>query len=361
MGWEVHVAAEGQAALDEVSAVHNFPFCKREVSFQNLRTVFRLAGLLRRERFDVVCSNATLAGMMVRAAVVLAGRPRPYLVHSSHGYLFRPDGGVKARLYLRLEQWTSKLVNCVITMNQEDDDIALRYRLSGKIVHTDGMGLEPEKFPLLPDQALVRLRKEFRIPEDGFIFLCVGEFSKRKNQREVLQAFAAIFSDYPQARLLFAGDGAERSLCEALAVQWGVGDRVSFLGQVSNMNGLYRCSHVLVTASRSEGLPFNVMEALLCGVPVLASRVKGHVDLLQGREAGGLLFDKGEELSRRMAWMLENPDGYRMLRDRARLPEKYELSRVKPGLLACYLAGGGKAWNGEENEKVSVENQRRPV
>lgn len=88
--------------------------------------------------------------------------------------------------------------------------------------------------------------------------------------------------------LLLPGRGAALDKCKALADRLGVRERVRFPGFVSNIEDYYRASDVCVSSSRSEGLPFNVMEAMACGLPAVLTNVKGHEDLVRPGENGEL-------------------------------------------------------------------------
>lgn len=117
------------------------------------------------------------------------------------------------------------------------------------------------------------------------MLIYAAEFSSRKNQRMLINAMPEL----PNAVLLLPGRGALLDDCRTLAQQKGVADRVRFPGFTSNIEQYYRAADLCVSSSRSEGLPFNVMEAMACGLPAVLSDVKGHEDLVRSGE-NGLLF-----------------------------------------------------------------------
>ena len=88
--------------------------------------------------------------------------------------------------------------------------------------------------------------------------------------------------------LLLPGEGALRADCEALSARLGLSDRVIFPGRLPDVAPALAAADVYVSASRSEGLPFAVMEAMGCALPCVLSDVKGHRDLLSGADAGRL-------------------------------------------------------------------------
>lgn len=310
-GVEVHTVSNGDFSLD--GAVHTrLGFRKRLLSPANVAVIFKLARLIRRERYDAVYTNSTLAGFAGRMAVILSGSRRTECRHICHGYLFDDNGSARSRVYLMFEKLVRRRTSLLAVMNADDLRIAGKYRLGREIVFLDGMGLDEEKFPPLPESEISRQREE--LGGENTLFLCVGEFSARKNQSAVLRAFARL--KRTDCRLIFAGGGALFEECRALAKTLGIAERTVFLGHCSDMNALYRACDCLISASRYEGLPFNVMEALYCGESVLLSDVKGNRDL------SDKLYPYNDDAA--LAGLMETVEP---VPRENRLPERYLLSR----------------------------------
>lgn len=275
---EVHTASNGEFSFGET--VHTrLGFKKKLTSPANLGVILKLAGLIRRERYDAVYTNSTLAGFAGRAAAILSGVKAVECRHICHGYLFNDDGSARSRLYLAFEKLVRRRTDLLAVMNADDLEIARAHKLGREIVFLDGMGLDAEKLPPLPAEDTERERARLGAENGELLFLCVGEFSPRKNQAAILRAFASL--KRTDCRLIFAGDGELLGECKALAEQLGISGKTAFLGHCAEMNALYRACDCLISASRFEGLPFNVMEALYCGENVIVSDVKGNRDLAE--------------------------------------------------------------------------------
>ena len=121
--------------------------------------------------------------------------------------------------------------------------------------------------------------------------ICVGRLSPEKGQAGLLRAFAELGKRHNDLTLRLVGDGPERQSLEALSVELGLADRVTFLGRMAEADTLAEIarSDILVLPSFMEGLPIVLMEAMALGVPVVASRVAGIPELVED-ESGGLLF-----------------------------------------------------------------------
>lgn len=277
-GVEVHTAANG--AFEYGGVKHTaLKFRKKITSPANIGVIFKLASMIRRERYDAVYTNSTLAGAAGRLAAKLSFVKSAECRHICHGYLFNDDGSKRSRVYLACEKALRKRTGLLAVMNRDDLEIARKYSLGREIVFLDGMGLNAGRFPELWDEEVSAKRAELGGGERGVLFLCVGEFSERKNQSAIIEAFARLRRT--DCRLIFAGEGALLEKCRQTVRELKLESRVIFLGQCENVNLLYRACDCLVSASRFEGLPFNVMEALYCGEDIIVSDVKGNSDLAQ--------------------------------------------------------------------------------
>jgi glycosyltransferase involved in cell wall biosynthesis len=127
-------------------------------------------------------------------------------------------------------------------------------------------------------------RDERRVEGGPLELLCVAALSRRKGHRVLLEALR----DSPGVRLTLAGDGPERGALEALAAELGVADRVAFLGAVAHdrVPGLYAAADAFCLPSFAEGLPTVLMEAMACGLPVVATNVMGTAELVEDGVSG---------------------------------------------------------------------------
>ncbi len=280
LGKEVTVMAHGKGADIDI------PFEKRIFSPRNLGCIFKIRRIIKDSRFDILILNTALAAFLVRAA---CGRKQPKTVYIVHGYLF----GEKIRtpreaLYLLAELMLRRRTDSVIVMNGEDLRIARKWQLGKQIFTSHGMGCEIRDVISSPEH----IRREF-FGEGRFVLCFVGELSRRKNQRFLIQATAALAPKIPNILLCLVGDGEERENLARLSRSLGLADRVLFVGERRDACDFIRASDLYVSASSSEGLPFNVTEALGAGKTVLLSDVKGHVDIIND-EVDGFLYKSGD-------------------------------------------------------------------
>lgn len=334
-GCEVHAAAGGEPrGFDGVSRCVPVSFQKSMLSPRNVAAVFQLARLLRRERYDLISTHTALAAFFTRLAVRLAGKRGTVVMNTSHGYLFDGDTQpLKRALLLGAERLTAGVTDFVLTMNRQDAALARKYRLGREIIETPGMGVDTARLSPASSAQRRAARVRFGLPEDAFILVYVAEFSARKNQKLLLCALEAL---PPDVCLLLPGQGATLAACRAQAQARGLSARVCFPGFLTDIASAYHAADVCVSASRIEGLPFNVMEAMACGLPIVATAVKGHEDLVDGN---GLLYKYGDAAAfcAAIARLRQEPDTRREMGEASkRLVRPLTLDAVQPVLAAIY-------------------------
>ncbi len=267
---EVYLMATEGVGID-------FPigFAKSFFSLSNFGAIFKIRRILKKEQFDRVIVHTSLAAFLVRAAM-FGMRRRPYVLNVVHGYLFsRPVKGLKAKILLFCEKLMRKKTDAIAVMNREDYEIANEYKLCrGEVTYIPGMGIPDPEEPPMRDNVL---RAKFA-GEDEILLTFVGELSGRKNQVFLIYAMHELRREGIPAKLLLAGEGSEREYLEG-ELDVGMEETVFLPGNLEPIRPYLGITDIYVSASISEGLPFNVMEAMAAGLPCVLSDTKGQNDL----------------------------------------------------------------------------------
>ena len=335
-GCMLHAACGGSAMdIPYVEEVIDIPIEKTIWSPQNFGAAAILRRKILREKYDLVIAHTTLAAFITRLA--LRGmRKRPLLADMVHGYLFDDKTPyLKRKTLLAAERWMAPVTDLLLTMNWWDYELARKYRLGQKVVHVPGVGVDFSRFDNVPLDARQTLRNRLGILENAFVLIYAAEFSARKSQMTLIYAMEQLPE---KVVLVLAGDGALRNKCETLSRRLGLERRVVFPGHVKDVEAWYAMADAAVSASRSEGLPFNVMEAMYAGLPVVASNVKGHSDLITDGETG-LLYPYGDvEACAGQIWRLMDSERFRQRLggNAVAAVEPYRLESVLPQVWVQY-------------------------
>ena len=292
-GHQIWCAAQGDSGfMPAYATCVELPFTKSYSSPCNISVVRSVARLMRRERFDVVLTHTSLAAFFVRLGIVLAGKGSTRVVNTVHGYLFDDASSpAKRAMLLGAEKLVAPVTDLVVTMNCCDTVIAAEHGLGREpVVQVPGMGVPLDGLRPAALEEKRTARQELGLPQDAFVLLCAAEFSGRKNQGLLIEALAQL---PPSVLLALPGTGERLGSCRDLAASRGVAARVLFPGHVNDLASWRAASDLCVSSSRSEGLPFHVIEAMACGLPAVLTQVKGHEDLVCPGE-NGLLFPFGD-------------------------------------------------------------------
>ena len=181
------------------------------------------------------------------------------------------------------------------------------------VVHN---GVMPDRF--VRQTSLLDLRSAWQIPEGDRVICYVGRLDRMKGLGTLCSAFAKILETHPQSQLLIAGKPLQDEVCyqtelEQLCVELGLDDRVRFLGHIDQVIEVFHLSDVSVVPSQwAEPFGRTIIESMMAGTPVVASRVGGISEVLAGEFSSGLFTardvdDLAQTLRSRLNWRQDDP------------------------------------------------------
>lgn len=294
-GYTIHIMGKPNNKLDISYCDKIIPinFEKSIFSLKNFLNAFKIAKTIKSEKYDIINVHTTLAAFFIRLGVMLSFSKPKLLINTVHGYLFDNKTSFFKRVIMLLaEKLTKCVTDTIIVMNSQDYDIALKNKLyKNNIYLINGMGVELSKFPPISPEKKYELRKIYDFSKNDFILIYVAEFSKRKNQVFLLDSLKILLDKgYSNIKLLFIGNGQYLDELKLYAKKLKINDNVVFTGYVNNTSEYYQLSDICMSSSRIEGLPFNIIEAMSVGLPIIASKIKGHEDLVNINK-NGFLFE----------------------------------------------------------------------
>jgi glycosyltransferase involved in cell wall biosynthesis len=285
------------------------PCLHREFSpADDLRSLAAVAGVLRRERPDILHTHLSKAGALGRAAAALC--PGLRTVHTFHGNVLRGYFSPRrTRLYLLLERALALRTDRLIALgDSQRDEMLHRYRVG-----------RPEQYAVVPlgldlgrftrcEHARGQLRKELGIPSGIPVVSTVGRLVPIKDHNLFLDAARYVRGEKTDAVFLIVGDGLCRRELEERARGLGLGGSVRFIGWRRDLERIYADSDIVVLTSVNEGTPVSLIEAAAAGVPVVATDVGGVRDVVRDGESGLLTGTRDpREIAARIGELIDDP------------------------------------------------------
>lgn len=300
----------------------------------------QLLDFMKQEKFDVVHCNTPIGGVIGRVCAKEA--QIPYVIYQAHGFHFWNGAPLKNWIcYYSVERYLAHLTDMLITINNEDYNRAKKFTLknNGVVVKVPGVGVDLSKFDMslrdLKEKQIIRmsLRNLWKIDINATIYISVGELNKNKNHEVAIRALAKI--NNKDFYYVVCGEGNKKEYLIDLAEELGVRDRVRFLGYQSNIAEiLLACDCFLFTSFR-EGLPGSLMEAMASGLPCIASKIRGCVDLL---EESKYLFNPNNpsELSDMMISIIKKEESQREIEKNSKRVVAFNLDNAVESLKRLY-------------------------
>ena len=326
----------------EVRAVSEL---RRQVSpFRDVVAAFRLAGLIRSTRPDVVHTHTAKAGAVGRVAVVLSGiRPRPVVVHTFHGHVLRGYfGPLTAWGFRLLERILARTTDALVAVSPQvrDDLVRLGVAPADKFVVVR-LGIELEERVGGNGDARERTRRLLGIPDDRFVVGWMGRMTAVKRTDDVLLALKGLHERGVPAALCLVGDGPDRDQLEERAHELGIARDCFSLGYQDAVADWYAAFDAMILPSANEGTPVSVIESLAAGRPVVATDVGGVSDVVRDGVDGFLVEAADvDALADRLQELAADPERRRAMGEagRERVLHRYAVARLVDDVDRLYRA-----------------------
>jgi glycosyltransferase EpsD len=355
-GWEVHVAAKGDIELPYVDQKYNIPIQRSPFRKENIIAFRRLKSIIETNKYDIIHCHTPMGGMLTRLAASKARKSGTKVLYTAHGFHFCKGAPIKNWLmYYPIERALSRLTDCLITINQEDFNLAVHRFKAKEIKHVHGVGVNTNIYKPVDKLEKLLFRNQYGYLSDQFIMFYAAEFNRNKNQKLLIEVIALIKDEVPNLKLVLAGDGPLIKDCKEIAFKLGVGGMVDFLGYRSDIDVLLKISDLAVASSLREGLPVNIMEAMATGLPVVATKNRGHSELVQNGKNGFIIpTEDTQYFASRIRELYSSKElCIKMGIDSELKMKQYSLTRVASELISLY----SEYMVGEVNETKSKHNR----
>ncbi|HKQ62859.1 MAG TPA: glycosyltransferase family 4 protein [Candidatus Polarisedimenticolaceae bacterium] len=254
----------------------------------DLRCLWRLVALLRRERYDVLHTHSSKAGLCGRVAARLAGLP-PRVVHNVQGWAFnRTQPWPVRRAMIALERLAARpgfvLLSCSRSTEQEGRRLGIGREADRRLV-LNGIA----RRPCLRRRSREAIRRRLGLGRRDLLFLQVGNLKPQKDPLTFARAAVEAGRRVHRGRFWIAGAGPLQDDAERIARAGGLDGRFRILGWRRDVPELLAAADVLVLTSRFEGLPMAVLEGMAAGLPVVATAVDGTQEAMEDGRTGYLV------------------------------------------------------------------------
>lgn len=274
----------------------------------DLKASFELFKLFRQERFELVQSMTPKAGLLTAIAGFLARVP--VRIHWFTGQVWATKSGILRQLLKNLDRLTARLSTHLLvdshsqmqylSDNHISRDHKMRVLANGSTCGVDLAEVEAnQRDPL-------KIRKSLGIDSTAVVILFVGRLNREKGIPELLEAFGGLNTEVETHLILAGEDEEELKKSEDTASLENA--FVHFVGYQRQIFDFMREADIFILPSHREGLPISLLEAGAHGLAIVATRINGIIDVVQGNDLGILVTPQDPlELRAAIEFLINNP------------------------------------------------------
>jgi len=244
--------------------------------------IWRVISIIKKEKPQILHSFLFHANFLGRVIGKL--RNVPIIISSIHSEYF---GGI---LREKLLKWTDRFCNITTIVSkgaaERMIDLKVVSKNKLKVIYN---GIDLENFPFRKLEARTKIRKELNIEENKKILISVGRLHEAKGCPYLIKAMKILKEKYPHILLIVLGEGPEGKKIEEQIKELKLEKNILLLGQKENISEYLNASDVFVMPSLWEGLPIALLEAMACGLPVVATRVGGVPEVVEDGKSSFLV------------------------------------------------------------------------
>jgi glycosyltransferase involved in cell wall biosynthesis len=286
----VGICAEGPLlaqARAEGFRIITVPMARSLNPLRQSRALLELLRVFAAEEFDLVHGHFPISGLLARIAARRNGVRR--IAYTCHGFLFnQPGPWSRRKLSLVLERFGGRLTDAFFCVSEEEAREARALGIHPRAIGI-GNGRDPAIFHPDPD-ARARIRAELGVPDDRVVITAMSRIVRHKGYPELLQAMEWV----PDAELWIVGerlatDHGETMEAEFAAAHEKLGPRLRLLGYRRDTAAILAASDIFTLPSLFEGLPMSIIEAMLTGLPVVSTDIRGPREQVVDGQTGYLI------------------------------------------------------------------------
>ena len=163
-----------------------------------------------------------------------------------------------------------------------------------RIFKVPGVGVKSNMFFPVTNEEKLYIRMKNGYHNDDLILIYAAEFISRKNHEFIIENTKVLINKIPNIKILFAGRGKLFDKLKKETFKLKLNSYIHFLGFRNDIDEIYKMSDIGISPSLQEGLPINVVEMMMTGLPIIASNIRGHNDLIKNN-VHGFLYQKNNK------------------------------------------------------------------
>jgi glycosyltransferase EpsD len=304
-GWTVDNISPGIEIADYVDNQYDVPITRNPISFKNILAYRIIKEIILRNKYTIVHCHTPIGGVLGRLCSIKtrkSNEERVSVIYTCHGFHFYKGSSlITWVIYYSIEKILSHYTDCIVTINQEDYLTAKENFYARNVFKINGVGVNLQKFKSITNEEKTLLRNKYGFNNNDFILVYVAQFIPRKNHIFFINQISSLLKIIYKLKILFVGGEYLIKKYKILVESKNLQDHILFMGYRKDLENIYPLSDIVISVSKQEGFGLNLIEGMACGLPVVCSKIRGHVDIVKP-SINGFLFnlDDADEMKNRI-------------------------------------------------------------
>lgn len=338
-GYEVHVASYGDKEIKYCDKHYNLQFARFPLKLRNIKVYKQLKKIINENDYYLIHCHTPTAGVLGRLAAKNARKRGTKVMYTAHGFHFYKGAPlINWLIYYPIEKFMSKYTDCLITITNEDYELAKKkFKKVKQIEHVNGVGFNTERLDIpVTEQEKQNIKQEFNIKENDIVLSYIAELNKNKNQILLINTVEELKKTNQNIKLLLIGNGPLKDYYQKIIENKNLQDNIKLLGRRADIGALLSLTNIYVASSIREGLPVNVMEAMYMKLPIVATDNRGHRELVKNGENGYIIKSFNYmEFSNKIKEIIEK-NTYTLGSNSRKMAEKYSITNIMETMKKIY-------------------------
>ena len=291
-GWVVDVISSGNEKVPFCDNQYNALWKRSPFNFSLFKGIAQLKKLLESKHYDVIFCHTPVGGLVGRIAAKKARKHGTKVIYCVHGYHFyKGSSFVSHMIFYSAEKWLSKYTDSIFLVNKEDYDLTKnKFRRCKDVRLVPEVGVDFGRIDVEnPIEKRLEYRNKFSLSNNVHSLVYVAELIKNKNQKMLIDCADELLKRHYDIRLFLVGPNHYGNVLQKYVAKKKIESFVFFLGWRDDVGELLNMSDICVASSIREGFGLNIVEAMYCGLPVVATNNRGHSTIIVDGINGALV------------------------------------------------------------------------
>lgn len=334
-GYIVDIATNTDKVILNTNKI-NLDMKRNPFSIKNIKAIFKLKKILNNENYKLIHTHTPVGSVITRFAYKFS-KSKAKLIYTCHGFHFYKKSPLYYWLiFFPIEKYLMKYTDVLLVMNDEDYNFAKKHFKNVEIRFVNGVGFNKERLDLKNSKSkLEKLANKYDIDKKSFVVSYIAEYSKRKEQIKLIKTLAKTDIKNTNIKILLIGDDILNGKVQKTIKKCKLEKNIITINFTKDINKFLDISDLVISVSKQEGLPLNILEAIYKNKIIIATGCRGNIDLIKDN-VNGFIINNIDELYEKIKFVKKNYENIKKNYTQGIDIEKYTSDYVLNQVVSIY-------------------------